>query len=352
MFILGSYIRIGNFTFTGVHDVKIKRSLQSINDTCTITIPSISRFFKRVGGESDGKQMTASEFKAGDQVLVCLGYNGDLRTEFAGFVRTLGLGMPLVIECEGYARQLRLNINLSGHLNSVTAKDLLLMAVGQLDIKKKKIAPLTDIQVVCPADFTMVNLQLTNANGINIVDKIRQLSGRCLTIFFINPTTLWCGLTYTPYNNDSDPFGIGRVDYRLGYNCIKDNSLRERVPVEDVQVLINTVLPTGQKIETKSEAQYAARKPKLVLNNVPSATSLKDFAQELQLKANYSGYEGAVNGFLQPYCAPGYKANIMDTRYPEKDAIYMVESTTVTFGAKGAKRQVSIGPRLGFKTKL
>jgi hypothetical protein len=360
MFILNSDITVEGvrdekpfkFRWSGVNEVRVKRSLHDFSDSCVIKLPSISRVYRKNGGADNGKGVTADLFRAGDGVRVLLGYNGDMRVEFEGFIKTMGLGMPLVIECEGYVRQLRLNIHLDGHLDSVTAKELLLMAVGKMDIKKKKIAePLTDIDVVCPIDMEMADLKFTNADGVSCLNKLKELSAGVLTIFFIDAKTLWCGLTYTPYTNNNDPFGLGDVKYRLGYNCIKDNGLRERVPVEEVQVMINSVLPTGQKIETKSQANYAKRKEKHVINNVTSQHTLTSFADEKQLQMNYTGYEGNINAFLQPFCGPGYQALIKDNRYPDKDGVYMVESTDVHFSVGGGRRNVEIGPMIGFRSR-
>ncbi len=340
------------FRFSGVNEVRVKRSLHDFTDTCIIRIPSIGRIYRKNGGADATLSAMANAFSEGDKLTVLLGYNGDVRMEFEGFLKLKGLGMPLELICEGYVRQMRLNIHINGPLESTTAKELLLMATGQMDIDKKKIAsPLTDIKVVCNVDMSITDLQLINADGVAICNKIKELSLGTLAVFFIEPKVLWCGLTYTPYAAGNDPFDTGNVNYRLGYNCLKDNNLKVRVPVEEVQVLVNHVTATGQKVETKSQAEHAKRKEKHYLKNVPSKTTATSFANEKQYQANYSGYEGSLTGFLQPYCLPGYKANIADSRYPERNGVYMIDGVDVVFGMSGARRNVEIGPQIGFKTK-
>ena len=210
----------------------------------------------------------------------------------------------------------------------------------------------TGISVVVQDDLTLYNMTLIHANGEDIIKEIKKVSLGVLNIFFLTPTVLWCGLTYTAYTKGSDPFGKGEVRYRLGWNLKKENSLRERiVEGEPVQINLNCVLPTGQKVQTASEANYAKNREHTTVNNIRDKDVLQRVANEMQYKRNYTGYEGAVNGFLNPFCEPGYKVNLIDNRYEERNGVYLAEATEVTFGMGGAWRKVEIGPKIGFNPK-
>lgn len=360
MFVLNSDITIGKFRFSGVKEVHVKKSLHSLGDSAVIRIPSRCRVMRKDGKTDPGIITTANLFKdemkdgkpVSIPVIIKLGYNGELRTEFEGFVFRRNAGMPLEIECEGYARQLRLNNNLSGFVKDSSAKELLEMACGIRDVKGKKLAqPKTDITVVCQDDVPMKNIKLIACNGMQIVDEVKKISQGTLAVFFISPKVLWCGFTYTPYVDKKDPFGNGRVKYRLGYNCIKDNGLKERIVTEPVQVIFGTTVASGQVVETASEATYAVKKDKTVFNNVQDRNWMLKMANEKQYKLNYTGYEGHLTGFLNPFAQPGYMATIVDATYPERTGDYMVESTEVRFGTSGARRTVEIGPLIGFDPK-
>ncbi len=71
-------------------------------------------------------------------------------------------------------------------------------------------------------------------------------------------------------------------------------------------------------------------------------------ANEKQYSKNYSGYEGTITAFLQPFCQPGYLASISNSSYKERNGRYLVLSTKVTFGTRGATREIGLGPLLGF----
>ncbi len=328
-----SSIIIGGFQFSGVEEVRIKKSMRNYTDTATIKIPSIAKIITN-GVSGVETVTTGTKFQEGDAVHINLGYNGDLNSEFVGFVKRPGLGMPLVVECEGYVRQLRLNCDFNKAFATTSAKKLLALATQD-----------TDISVVCPVDFPIANIVLQHANGAEICDYIKEASDHTLTIFFINPKTLWCGLPYTAYANGNG--GLMKqptVSYRLGFNCIKDNSLKERIPQEPVQIIMKGLLANGNFVTTASKNKAAANKIKTLHNHVPDSTTLSFFAQEKEYQHNYTGYEGKVHAFLQPYAQPGFNAYIQDSRYPALTGTYMIEETEVVFGLNGARRYVTIGP--------
>ncbi len=357
-FVPNSRITIGGFRFSGVHEIRIKKSIFNYIDTATIQLPARvkvkhSAAIDLFGDDKDaeGFVTTDSQFTEGDRVRIELGYDGRLTTEFEGFVRRKSMGMPLEIECEGYGRLLRLNNNISGTIAKTNVNDLLRMAVGEIDIKGNKLTPKrTDIEIVCPDKMPIVNMKLTHATGADIIDAIKRISLDTFTAFFISPKVLWCGLTYTPYKDGKDAFGNGVVAYRLGYNCIKDNNLKQRIPSEPVQVILNGTYATGQRVQTKSEANYAARKDAAILNNVVENDWRKKLANEKQYQANYTGYQGYITSLLNPDCQPGFVATITNKYYPKLNGKYVVESTEVQFGVNGCKRRVEIGPKVGFKT--
>jgi hypothetical protein len=332
---LDSRITIGKLVFSGVHDVVVDRSLHNYTDTAKIKVPSVAFISK--GRRAMPVQMTTGNlFTDGDPVKIELGYNGKLQTEFEGFVKRRNLNMPLEVECEGYVRQLRLkslSVNLS---KGISVKKLL-----------QTICAGTDIKVEVPVDFTLYGRNLINASGTQILDEIMKCSDNTLAVFFKEPQLLFCGLVYTSYIAGSKVFDQPQVKYRLGWNTPKENGLKERIPVERVQVFINGKLATGDAVRTQSDDKAAARKVQSLMNNVHDVGMLKQFANEKANHMNYAGYEGKLTAFLTPFALPGYTAYVADARYPERDGEYIIESTSVRYGLDGARRIVELGPRVG-----
>ena len=335
---LKSDITIGTWQFSGVHEVVIKKGLHGYNDSATIRIPA--RAVVSGNGFTD-VVLTSNLFNDRDAVSIKLGYSMDgkpaeMVTEFEGFVKQRNAGMPIEIECEGYSQQLRLDVSFNKKYTSTTGKTILLDMLS--------LTP--DIKLIMPVDFPVTGVSFTNATGDQVIDHLKKITEGALSFFFLYPSTLWVGLIYTPTIEGSNVFGLPKVGLRLGFNVIRDNGLKEKTPSEPVQTFVNGQLVSGDVARTESKEKTAQRKVKYFLNNVPSASSLQSFAQEKAYQMNYRGYEGYVTAFLQPFCSPGYSANIVDSNYPERTGLYIIESTEVRFGVSGARRKIAIGPRI------
>lgn len=339
MFIINSKISIGNFSFSGVHEVRIKRSIHSYIDTATIQIPALCNVRSK-DGKSKYLVRTGQQFKEGDAVTIDLGYGGEYAREFEGFVKHVQPNEHVEIECEGYVRQLRLKECGSKHYSSTTAKELL-----QLAIKG------TDIQLECPDNIPIADVQLINATGADICDLVKKVTEGRVTVFFREPNVLWCGLIYTAVrNNVLEDKGLakGDVKYRIGYNVVRDSDLKVREPKEKVQLIFNGLLSTKEKIFTSSQLKSAVAKLRRTLVHIPNKDWLQKIANEGENHMNYTGYEGRINGFLYPICFPSHTAYIQDDNTPERAGTYIIESTEVKYGTGGAWRTVELGPVINF----
>lgn len=338
MVALTSDITIGNLRTGGVHEVRVKRSMHSVVDTATITLPSISKLLRKNGQTDPGTYTTANLLNDGDPVSIKLGYDGDNVTEFEGFVTRRNLNMPLEVECEGYSYQLRRN-KVKGYWKTIPIKDLLAEAVKG-----------TDITVQCTTDVELTNVKAIDAPGIELINFILKQTEGAVSVFFISPKVLWAGLVYSDISTGTDVAGNGTAKYRLGWNCPRENDIKQRT-LSDNPVLVNFIRRTANGevfSDVSAETAALAKKFKKVLNHVSKAF-LKTLAQEKQDRLNYLGYEGKLTAFLKPYCAPGYKIYITDTRYPELAGDYLCESTEVRFGVGGGRRMIEVGPKIGWK---
>jgi hypothetical protein len=341
MFALSSDITIGGFRFSGVNEVQVSQTIHSVATTASIKIPSVASIIKS-GKVQPGKVITGNQFKEGDPVVIKLGYNNQLNTEFSGFVTRVDLNMPLQVECEGYSWLMRRNA-VTGFHGSISVKDLLELAVSKIDSSYK-------INVQCDVDFQLSNIRITSTNGFEVLKQLSEFTDNCLTCFFIRPDTLWCGLLYTPIAKGIDSLKAGTVKYRIGYNVLKENSLKVRDTATDpIAITYTKKYATGTIItQTSSVFPNSIKKSTKILNDIKDVAALGELANEKAYLTNYSGYEGALNTFLEPNVLPGAIAYIEDNRYPGRTGNYLVESIQTNFGIRGARRTVEIGPKMGF----
>ena len=341
-FELNSDIQIGDFHFSGVHRVVIRKSVHSYADTATLTIPAICKV--RKSNDVSGYQPTAGLLSDRDPVRVSLGYNGDLQEEFRGFVKRRSLSYPMQVECEGMVQVMRLDMDVSASYEVTSA------AVLGKFLQSDAYGNDSGITVEVADNLPLQNIVLSHVNGVEICNAIKRFSVDTMSIFFKGATTLWMGLLYSTLKQGSDPLGLGVVNFRIGYNTLAANELREHTASDPVEIVFHNFSATGvrQQVLSAADVKARARKEVAIMNNIGDADTLQKIANEKMYRSNYVGYSGVIRAFLQPFCAPGWIARITDDRYPERNGDYLIESTEVSFGAGGARRRVEVGPKMGF----
>ncbi len=324
MFRLSSKLKIGKYSFKGgFNELKINRSVQQIMDTATITLPSLSRVMKDDSNLPQSSAETARLFREGDKVRIELGYNDVLHREFEGFIRRVNFGSPVTLDLEGYGWQLR-NKSMNKSWRSTTLRQVLEELVSGTDIVLSPNIP----------DVKLEKLYITNSNGLQVLEYLKDKLH--LTVYF-NFNELYAGIQQGQM--------AGTTKYKLGWNVIKDDQLKYRL-AEDTRVLVKV-----QRKQKKGEqvlyevGDKDGSVSKITLPNV-TAEDAKRIGDEALKKAKYTGYEGKITSFLQPYCAPGYRSEIIDPKYDERGGAYFSIGTEVTAGMSGGRRIVEIGRSL------
>ena len=321
---MSSKIKIGAISFSGVHEVAVRKSILSYVQTGEIKLPGRIRLLSRNNTEYSKIVETYKAFNEGDKVTVQLAYDGRYHDEFVGFVRRVDQAMPVRIELEGYSYQLKNKFIKNKFWKKTTVKEIL-----------EEIVQGTDITVEVGVDIPVVNYLVTNATAAEVLNSILKDIGQgAITAFFKEPTKLWVGLRYTSYQNT--------VKYRLGYNVIDDTSLVKRIRDKSAarfQLIYKS--NAGERVRNKYNKSVGEVK-KINARFVNDADVLAKIADEKAAKQNYDGLEGEIKTFLEPYIVPGDKVLLSDNRY-DRNGGFIGESVTTRFGVNGARRIVGIG---------
>jgi hypothetical protein len=339
-FKLCSQIAIGKYAFSGgVNEVKIHRSVKAIMDTATIKIPAAGRvanpiklsgMYSGLPGLSspnnapESSVETSTLWHEGDKVNILLGYNQDYRQEFMGFVRRVSPSIPLLIECEGYAWQLRRK-RFIGTWKTIQLIDFLQILVSGTDIKLSPNIP----------SVPLINLSIKSGNAVQALEYIRDnMHLACYFQFDV----LYVGLEEVQPGKI-----IEQVKYRLGWNVIRDDKLKYRL-ASDNNVLVQIYAGKGKN--KKRPVFEAGDKSggiiKEYVSNIADRSHLQRVANEILLYAKYTGFEGGITGFLQPYCNPSDTVVLIDKKYNVRTGSYFVDGIEVIFGMNGAQRIVHI----------
>ena len=299
-------------------------------DTATIKMPAAGRFIFKTANQLDDRLpqstiINSTTWNEGDPVNIMLGYNGEYRQEFKGFVRSVDADIPMAIECEGYAFQLRKK-QFSGSWKSISLKDLIYQLVSGTDIQLSPFIP----------DTTLTNLSIHPQNGLAALQAIVHHTH--LTAYFLFDV-LYVGLEETIAGNT--------VNYRIGWNVPRTKELKYKLSTNR-PALIRLVIGKGKNLKP-TIVQAGDPSGTVITKNiafVQNAADVQTIANQLALNHNYTGFQGSLDGLLQPYCGPSDTAILIDKLYSVLSASYFIEGIEIKYTTQGAKRVVHIGRAL------
>ena len=327
MFVLVLDIQISKFTIEGVNHVEIDRSVNKINGTAKIKLPT-SAILR--SGEEVKTVQTAKEIKRGDKVGIKLGYDNQLFQEFEGFVTFINYDMPLVIECEDNFFILR--------------EKQIAKSYKETDLN----TVLTDILESTGIDFETGGLNLSieklllatsQGDAISRDEALKGVFSRYgLTGYFDSNGKLFVGLQQGKTGTT--------VKYKLGWNTIDDTDLKFH-KADEIKLKVKAVFidPDGSKIEVEAGDENGAIKT-LFFYDVKDTAKLKELAENELKKYKFDGFSGSVKTFLQPFSDIAMIADITDNNFPDRTGKYFIEGVKTTFGESGGRKKIEIGAKI------
>lgn len=326
MFALTSDISIGKFSGVKPNNVKISKSMYEFVDRAVLKMPITARI-KRSGEVITESVETAKQFSEGDKVVIKLGYNSSLKSEFEGFISRVNFTAPLEVECEGYSYLLRKKSYLKTFVN-VQLIDVLKYLISGTDIILDKNIPA----------FKIDKIIFQNATGTEALELIKKISDNTIRIFF-TANVLYASLLFLKPKAD--------VKFRMRWNVIKDGNLKLRQAKDQVlQVHYVGEKKDGSKVIRKAGRITAGDTKVIKSHAITDEATLSGMADAKLKSLSFDGYEGKITAFGIPYCEPGDRVILEDTKYQERSGNYLVETTEVNYGMSGFRRIIGIGMKL------
>lgn len=313
MFRMDFDIRIGNYRLKMVDAVKVKHSVEQLSDTATITLPAMV----------EGKTIEIEDkLKVGDAVTIQLGYDDRLQTEFKGYLKAINTdGGNLTLECEDAIYLFDKKVS-DVELKSVTMKALLEKVVKQVD---------PAITVQTEFDFTWEKFTFYHATARDVLKKVQDETKA--NIWF-DGQTLHVQPQYAQASGRTVVFDFER-------NIESSNLKYRKASDKKVEVTVELTDAEGKKSEVKYGAE-GGKNIKRVGHGMTKAEA-KKIAENVYNLWCYDGYEGSFTGWLVPFVEPGDAVRLRDADYPNKEGVYYVTGTEISFSKDGGKRTVSLG---------
>lgn len=319
MLICGFEIRIGNWLFRRAESITVTSGWRLLGDKATVVLPMRDEFLYP-------KQKGALGIKPGQAVEIKMGYNGNLVTEFSGYVVRVDPNKNLTIECQDGFYKLK-QVAVAKSFRGEEGQWEQIVAYIEEQAKVKVVTNITGA--------TFGNWRL----DYNAASVFEALQNRGIYSYF-RGNTLYSGLAY-----DSPEKGR-KVSYRVGEN-IMSSSLKYR-DAESVKLRVYAL--AVQKDGSTALEAYAGdpegEQVKLYYYGISSKAELEKLADLELKKYKYTGYEGSLHAWATPNVRHGDEVVLVDPYTPGTEGRYHVDQVITKATPVSIERDVYLGIRL------
>jgi len=317
MYILTAKIEIKGaktWIFDKVASVEIERNAETLTDTCKITLP------KKVKWQGE----TVIPIKRGDKVTVSLGYDGDPQLAFIGYVTTIGVKSPLVINCEDEMFSLKQKAAEKKAYKSCNLETLL---------KEQNLG--VSIKV-----FGEQNLGAYRVTVSTVAELLNELKKNGIRSFFRYDTngvpTLYSGVLFPKQ-------GSIKQCYKTGVNIISDDSLDQQ-KADDVKLKVKAVSLDRNNKKIAVEVGDADGEKRTLQAYNKTESELKEWAKQELSRLKRDGLTGDFTTF------GAILVDKLDTigiiLDGQKQGTYQVNKNIITYDTGGFRQRITIGDRI------
>lgn len=320
MEVLTCHINIANLQMEWVNTINIESSWEMLTDTASVKLPAKINVSQSTNGNSvslDNHQIS-KHIKSGDPVQIQLGYNGDLKTVFKGYVTQIRPRVPIEILCEDEMWKLKQsNIVDSGKKQSLT--DLL-----QKHFSNYKILAL---------DVEIGKYYIDNISGAKFLEALKSDFG---LYSFFRGDTLVVGRRYDYENANQHKF-------KLEYNIIKDDL--EFKSADQVKIKVRAISNNSDGTKTEIEIGEQDGDTRTLNFYNLSESELKAAAEREKERLIYDGWRGKFEAFGEPLVNHGDIVELIHATESDKTGRYWVDKVKYKFGVQGFRQEITLGAR-------
>ncbi|MCQ2351263.1 MAG: hypothetical protein MJ003_04740 [Paludibacteraceae bacterium] len=314
-------ITVGAWRLTMIDSVKINKSVETLSDTAVIVLPGT---YINAGINIEDKIFV------GDEVEIKLGYDGDLKTEFKGYLKSIQTDDgSITLECEDALYMWR------QPLDDIQLANVSLKTVLQKVCTAVNAATGNTYTVMCDYEFNYEKFTFYKANAI---DVLKQVQEETKANIYFDGNVLHIHAPYSQIVNALP------VIYDFAVNVEKSELKYIKAVDKNTCVEVSFHKSNGQTQKFTVGRKNGTKIQKTV--SVNDEASAKRAAESEYSLWCYDGYEGSLTGWLIPFVEPAYKVTVRDGEYPQKTGTYYVIATEVSFSSSGGVRKVTLGRKI------
>lgn len=315
-------IRIGNYKLGLLESVEIHKSVDLLADTAVVVVPGV------VYNQSLDIE---DKVKIGDPVIIKLGYDDNLVTEFEGYLHRIDTDdSSLTFNCEDGIYLTRKPVK-DKQFTKTSVKEIVQYCLSELKIGGSQIG-IKGLN--CTYDIAYEKFVIKNANAYDVLKKLQDDTKANI---YMKETTLHVHPAYVEKGGD--------VRYDFAINIESSDLKYRRQDERKFEVKVEGIGQDGKK-RSVTIGTPGGEKRTVKVNNFKDEAELKQLGWENMKYLAYEGYEGSITGWLIPYVEPTYSLHLHDKEYEYKTGSYYVVSVTTTFSEAGGVRKIELGRKL------
>lgn len=295
--------------FNRINSCEINLSSETLTDTCTLTLP------KKVKWENANK----IPLKRGDAITVALGYGEDLRVRFVGFIRSVSVKTPIVVQCEDWMWKLKQTSFENKPYDSATIgqilKDILPPDIATHTFGEQNIGSYRTKQPTVAAELD--NLK---KNGIQCFFKLRD-----------EKPVLYCG---TLFDDRQTPKPV----FREGLNIITNTTDYKRAEEVNVKIKATSISPDNKIFQAEVGDEQGAVRTMFRYNLDEQA--LRSWAEQEHKHLKCDGLYGSFTTFGVPEIDK--EDHILLETEESIQTSYAVKSVAIKFDAEGYRQTITL----------
>lgn len=312
-------IMLGKFELTYVSEVSIDSDVENLTDTCSITLPRALYF--------EGEPLR-NHLKRGDAVKVELGYNDDLKTVFTGFIKSLKMNTPLVVECEDNMFVLKKVIVKPTHYAKVSIKKLLDDLLPE-DIERSVL------------DFDLG--EFTIKDETNLSKILEYIVSTYKIRFFFKQGKFYATMPHTQVFVEGDST---QHIFEFQKNIISDSINYQYKDDINVTIVAKSIQRDNKTIEVRVPEGGKSEIRTFYYNN-RSKAELQKLATDMLKFYAYDGLNGSFDAFGIPFVQVSDFVKLFDSKNAERNGqIYLVKSVKYNFGQNGYRQTIELSYKL------
>ena len=298
--------------FDFVHNIEIESTWKKLTDTCKIQLP---RRIAVLNGDIN------EIIKRGSKVQIWLGYNGNLKLNYTGYIARLDARIPFTIECEDEMWKLKQSTFSKTWRNATVTEIVSLIWQGKTNI----------------TEFAIGEYRINKASGAAVLEDLQKNYNVYSYFTYVNnEPVLNVTLGGYDFKKKSD-----RHIYNMMVNVANNELIYRRKEENKIRIVATSTGKGGVVIQTEI-GDPDGETINLEKRNMRE-DQLKEFAASELNRLQYDGYKGTITAFGEPLAKHNDIAVIVDPEYPEREGAYLIDAVKVSFGTSGYRRQITLG---------